>query len=85
MAQKDRLVDTLLRGHHRRYLELVTSPMVGRYTSAIRPVEYAVLRNGRDGGTYPTPLRVYARHIQRRPRPLGRALRGKLARRGGRR
>lgn len=85
MAQKDRLLAMLWRDQRRRYLELVTSPMVRRYTSARRPVDYAILRNGRNGGVYPTPLRVYARHLQSRPRPLGRALRSKLARRGGRR
>lgn len=84
-AQGDRLVAMLWRDHHRRYLELVTSPMVRRYTSARRPVEYAILRNGRSGSVYPTPLRVHARHLQNRPRPLGRAVRAKLVRRGGRR
>lgn len=85
MAQGDRLVAMLWRDHRRRYLELVTSPMVRRYTSARRSVDYVVLRNGRSGSVYPTPLRVHARHLQGHPRPLGRALRGKLARSGGRR
>lgn len=85
MAEKDRLVDEMWRAHRKRYMELVTSTMVGRYTSARRPVEYAILRNDRDGSTYPTPLRVHARHLQNRPRPLGRAVRAKLVRRGGRR
>jgi hypothetical protein len=82
MAQGDRVVDKGWREHQRNHLKLVTAPMVGRYTSPKRGVLYAILRNGKDS-TYPTPLRVHARNLQNHPRPLGRALRGKLARRGG--
>lgn len=84
MARMDRVVGRGWREHKRDYLKLVTAPMVGRRTSPKRGVVYALLRNGKDS-TYPTPLRVHARNLQNHPRPLGRALRGKLARRGGRR
>jgi hypothetical protein len=84
MAQMDRMVAAGWRAHRKGYARLVTGPMIGRHTSSRRFVEYVILRNG-DEGTYPTPLVVHARWITRRPRPLGRAVRGKLARRGGRR
>jgi hypothetical protein len=84
----DRIVRANRRARWARYVELVTGPVVGRYTSAKLPVEYVILRNeGRTYGeaeTYPTPLLVHARHQQRRPRPLGRLVRGKLTRRCGR-